>query len=80
MAVTTTVASPYAFNTDLVSLVEASALFAKTGHPATPRTLKRWAVKHGVTVERAGRDDIASWSDLLVVHAEEVDRRTGAGS
>jgi hypothetical protein len=73
----TTVASPYVFDTDLVSLTEASALFAETGHPATPRTLKRWALKHGVTVERAGRDDIASWSDLLQVHAEEVDRRLG---
>lgn len=75
MAVTVT--SPYVFDTDLVSLTEASALFAKTGHPVKPDTLKRWAVKHGITIQRAGRDNVASWSDLLEVHAKEVDRREG---
>jgi hypothetical protein len=62
---------------DLVSLTEASALFAETGHPVATRTLKKWAVKHGVTIHSrgAGRDDYASWSDLLEVHAIEVDRR-----
>src|ERR1044072_751968 len=68
---------------DLVSLTEASALFAETGHPVAPRTLKKGAVKHGVTIHSrgAGRDDYASWSDLLEVHAIEVDRRErGRGS
>jgi hypothetical protein len=71
--------SPYAFATDLVSLQEAADLFAECGpeYAVKPRTLKRWAVKHGVTVERAGRDDVASWTDLLEVHAREIDRREG---
>ncbi len=79
MAITVTVASPYAFDTDLVSLTEAAALFADCGPGRDPsaRTLKRWALKHGITVEKAGRDDVASWSDLLDVHAKEVDRREG---
>ncbi|MFJ4473307.1 hypothetical protein ACIP2X_38235 [Streptomyces sp. NPDC089424] len=76
-----TVHSPYAFATDLVSLHEAAALFAECGpeYEVKARTLKRWAVKHGVTVERAGREDVASWSDLLEVHAKEIDRRETVG-
>jgi len=60
---------------DLVLIAEASALFEQTGHPVPPRTLKQWAVKHGVAVQRVGRGDAASWSDLLQVHAREVERR-----
>lgn len=74
--------SPYVPNPipDPVSLTEASALFAETGHPVATRTLKRWARKHHVTVEeRLGLGDVASWSDLLEVHAKEIDRREGAG-
>lgn len=76
-----TVHSPYAFAPDLVSLKEASALFAECGpaYAVKPRTLKRWADKHGVTVERAGRDVMASWTDLLEVHAKEIDRRQASG-
>jgi hypothetical protein len=72
-----TVHSPYVFAPDLVSLKEASALFAECGeqYEVKPRTLKRWALKHNVPVERAGRDDVASWTDLLEVHAKEIDRR-----
>jgi len=76
----TTVASPYVPEpaiTDLISLAEASLLFAETGHPVQPKTLKRWAVKHDVPVRRVGKGDVASWSDLLEVHAREVDRREG---
>lgn len=72
-----TAPSPYPAVSDLVLIAEASALFAETGHPVPPRTLKRWAVKHGVTVRPTGKGDVASWSDLLEVHAAEVDRRTG---
>jgi hypothetical protein len=74
-----TVHSPYAFATDLVSLKEASALFAECGpgRQASPTTLRRWARKHGITLERAGKDHVASWSDLLEVHAKEIDRREG---
>jgi hypothetical protein len=72
--------SPYA-NTELITMKEASALLSEGGRKARvdPRTLKRWALKHGVTVERRGRDVWASWTDLLEVHATEVDRRAAAG-
>jgi hypothetical protein len=63
--------------TDLVSMKHASGLFALCGkeYEVDPRTLKRWAVKHRVRTTRAGRDVIASWTDLLEVHAKEIDRR-----
>lgn len=69
--------SPYVFASDLVSLKEASILFAECGpgRSASPGTLKRWAVKHNVTVERVDRQDYASWTDLLEIHAKEIDRR-----
>jgi hypothetical protein len=71
-------AAPYSSSApDLVSLKEAASLFAQCGPGRTVdrKTLKRWAVKHGVRVERVGREDWASWSDLLEVHAKEIDRR-----
>lgn len=73
--------SPYAFNTDMVTMAEASALFAECGprYKVDPRTLKRWADKHGVTTEKCGRDIWASWTDLLEVHAKETDRREATG-
>lgn len=76
-----TVHSPYAFTSDLVTLREASALFAECGpgRQASPNTLRRWAVKHGVALERVGKDDMASWSALLKVHAAEIDRREAGG-
>jgi hypothetical protein len=74
-----TVHSPYIFAPDLVTLKEASALFAECGEPyeVDSKTLKRWADKHGKTTERVGRDVLASWTDLLEVHAKEIDRREG---
>jgi hypothetical protein len=80
-AVAITVQSPYVFASDLVTLREASALFAECGpaRQASPQTLRRWAVKHGVTLERVGKDDMASWTELLKVHAAEVDRREAGG-
>jgi hypothetical protein len=73
-----TSASPYAAPSDLVTLAEAAALFEETGHPVETRTLKRWCRKHHViVVQRRGCGDAASWSDLLEVHAREVDRRGG---
>lgn len=74
-----TVHSPYVFEPDLVTMKEAEALFAECGkrYEVDAKTLKRWADKHGVTTERVGRDVIASWTDLLEVHAKEVDRREG---
>lgn len=76
-----TVHSPYVFASDLVTLHEASAMFAECGpgRQASPVTLRRWAVKHGVTLERAGKDDMASWTALLKVHAAEIARREAGG-
>ncbi|MFD9004473.1 hypothetical protein ACFV0T_26530 [Streptomyces sp. NPDC059582] len=69
--------TPYSAVADLVSLKEASALFAKCGpgREVNPRTLARWAKKHGVDVHRSGRDSLADWADLLEIHALETDRR-----
>ena len=67
--------SPFVPAADVISLGEASALFAETGHPVSVRTLQRWCKQHGTALSRRGRADYASWSDLLVVHAAEVDRR-----
>jgi hypothetical protein len=73
-----TAPSPYAA-TDLITLKQACDLFAECGeeYEVDPRTLKRWANKHRVRTTRAGRDVIASWTDLLEVHAKEIDRRAG---
>lgn len=76
MAVSTI--SPYTPPADLVSLKAAAEMFHETGHDVDRRTLKRWTVKHGVRTTRVGRDDHASWTDLLEIHAEEIDRREAA--
>lgn len=73
MAVTSL--SPHLPAADLVTLTEASELFRETGHEASVRTLKRWCTKHGIAVDRVQRADCASWSDLLTIHAREVDAR-----
>lgn len=75
MAVTTLSPAPYGPVSDVVSLQEASELFRDTGHEASPRTLKRRALRAGKPVTRVGRADYASWSDLLEVHADMVDER-----
>ena len=77
MAIATLSPLPSGATSDLVTLQEASELFAETGHPARPRTLKRWCLKHGVRVVRQNRNDWARWSDLLEIHAAEVDAREG---
>jgi len=72
--------TPDAVADDPVSLQEASALFAECGpgYEASPRTLKRWCVNHGKSTRRVGKKDYASWTDLLEIHCEEVDRRQAA--
>jgi hypothetical protein len=60
---------------DPVTLTEASDLFRETGHEASVRTLKRWCTKYRIPVSRVQRADAASWSDLLEIHAREVDAR-----
>ena len=68
--------SPYIPAADMVSLQEASELFRETGHEASPRTLKRRLIAAGYECVRRGRDDCASWTQLLKVHANMVDERT----
>jgi hypothetical protein len=74
-----TVQSPYAFASDLVTITEAVALFAECGkeREVDAKTLRRWVAKHRVPTEKAGKDLLASWTDLLKVHAAETDRRQG---
>lgn len=67
--------SPHLPASDLVTLTEASALFSETGHAVSVRTLKSWCTKHRISVSRVQRADCASWSDLLEIHAREVDAR-----
>lgn len=60
---------------DPVTFKEAAALFAETGHPVSANTLIRRARAKGCDIERVGRTDYASYSDLLEVHAEVVRAR-----
>ena len=70
--------SPSSAHSDLVTFKEACLLLKPTGHPVRPEALKRWCVKHGVTVYgRRGVDNMAEWSDILEVHAKETDARKG---
>lgn len=64
-------------DSDLISLQEAEALLRDTGHPASVSTIKRWVKRHGIEVQRIGRADHVSFSDLLEAHRDEVARRAG---
>lgn len=70
--------SPYVA-ADEVSLGDASALFAETGHPISVRTLQRLCKARQVRLARHGRADWASWTDLLKVHRDWVDERETRG-
>lgn len=59
---------------DPVSYKEASALLARTGHPADPETIRRWVREEELETVRIRRTHYASWSDILEVHG----RRTAA--
>lgn len=84
MAVSTLVPTIDPAPADLVTLDEASALFAETSEPgldrsASPRTLKRWVAKHHRRTWYVCGKVCASWTDLLEVHDMEIDRREGIG-
>lgn len=66
---------------DLVTLREASDLFSETGpdREASPRTLERWVSQHRRRTWRVRGRVCASWTDLLEIHAMEIDRREGTG-
>lgn len=73
--------TPYAEAPDSVTMQEAAALFAECGsdRKVDAVTLTRWAVKHGVRLGRRGKFNVASWTDLIEVHAVETDRRESRG-
>jgi len=67
--------NPYAATGDLMTIKECAALLKETGHPVPGRTLTRWSSRPDVYSERHGKFVYVSWSDVLVLHAEAVDRK-----
>ncbi|MFE0207071.1 hypothetical protein [Streptomyces sp. NPDC058985] len=63
---------------DPVTYEEASALLARTGHPARAETIRRWVKEDGLDTvsvrSRTGFTKHVSWTDVLEAHA----RRTAA--
>jgi hypothetical protein len=59
---------------DPVTYEEASALLARTGHPAPVSTLRRWVREDRLDTIRLGRAVHVSWTDILDAHG----RRTAA--
>jgi hypothetical protein len=62
---------------DLISLREGVDLLRDTPYPASESTIKRWIRRYDISVVRVGRADHISFSDLLRVHRDEVNRRLG---
>jgi hypothetical protein len=62
---------------DPVTYKEASALLARTRHPAAPGTIARWvkeaneAGQH-IPVERMRRTDYVSWTQVLRLHRDRT--------
>lgn len=55
---------------DPVTFKEAAAMLRPTKRLVSAQTLQRWAVQDGVHIEHgSGRPNVASYSDLLEVHA-----------
>jgi len=65
---------------DGVTYEEASALLDRTGHPASPTTLRRWVKEDRLTTEKVGRIVYVSWSDLLEAHLKRAAVRLRASS
>lgn len=59
---------------DPVTYEEASALLARTGHPAHINTVRRYVKDDGIATVRVRRTDYMSWTDILDAHF----RRTAA--
>jgi len=57
---------------DEISLRDALVLFEETGHPIKMDTLVRQCRKRGAPLERRGKHNYASWTDLLKVHRDWV--------
>ena len=65
---------------DGVTYEEASALLDRTGHPASPTTLRRWAKEDRLTTEKVGRKVYVSWSDLQEAHFKRTAAKLRASS
>jgi hypothetical protein len=70
---------------DPVSYKEASALLARTGHPAPEGTVARWvreanAVEETVPVVRVGRKDYVSYTAVLELHRDRTAVKLRASS
>lgn len=65
---------------DPVSYEEAAALFARTSHPASPTTLRRYVQEDRLDTVRSGRTVYVSWSDLLEAHGRRTAAKLRAGS
>jgi len=75
MAISSPSPSPHpAVIEDPVTYKEASALFARTGHPAPESTLRRWVKEENIPTERRAGIVQVSWTALMEAHG----RRTGA--
>ncbi|WP_032761238.1 hypothetical protein [Streptomyces alboviridis] len=72
----TALINPYGAR-DEISLGDASALLAETGHPVSVEALRRLCRKRGVTLTRRGRPHYASWTQILKAHRDEIDRADG---
>lgn len=57
---------------DPVTIKEALALFAETGHPVSDSSLRRWVKKDGLTGIKYQGETWYSDSDLLELHARHV--------
>lgn len=69
---------------DPVTYTEASALLARTGHPARVETIRRWVKEDGLPTvsvrSRTGFTKHVSWTDVLEAHATRTAARLRAGS
>jgi hypothetical protein len=67
---------------DPVTYEEASALFARTGHPAPVSTLRRYVREDGLATVRVGAKRVVhvSWTDLLEAHAKRTAAKLRASS
>ncbi|WP_093803936.1 hypothetical protein [Streptomyces sp. Wb2n-11] len=69
--------TPYVAPDDMISLEDCSDLLRQTGHSRSLTTLRRWIAEHPdmCSERRRGGKIYVSFSDILVVHRDEVRRR-----
>lgn len=64
-----------AIDDDLVTLQEGVELLRLTDLPVSESTVKRWVIRYRLAVQRIGKADHVSYSDLLEVHRDEMNAR-----